>query len=342
LARDVFLETNYWELYPGREEVYLKDIRRVDKGVGVLLEFGSCIKGFSHFLFSLDDGQYERSCGSVLVRFHRSDGKPRCMTLRIKAVSEKGVESRVYNVKICHYPKEYYGSKGRTAPGYVIVQTSDVSVSRSRVEDWITQSPTEEERKYAWETWGRLTVDAETDYSAAKAVAKAIIDALEPHRGVPSDVMDRLSPFEQYRRAVAGKDKVWCGNIAAIFSYACNALGIPCRLINMGNVVSRGDGGYWVLLAEGHLTTEIFSENLGQWIWIDPTMRILGAYMSGNLVNLAEFHYFLNDHRWRRSLEIIRYNPATRSEMRVSLSESIPKGIANYFKKDQCFKYIKV
>jgi len=71
------------------------------------------------------------------------------------------------------------------------------------------------------------------EYEDAREIAKAIIADLEEHRGIPSDEMKGLRPFQQYERALSGRDHVWCGNIAAIFSQACNSLGIPCRRIAM-------------------------------------------------------------------------------------------------------------
>ena len=126
------------------------------------------------------------------------------------------------------------------------------------------------------------------------------MDDLETHRGVPSDAMGKLSPFDQYRRVMAGKDRLWCGNIATIFTQASNALHIPARRHRHGNRVGPpappGKEGPVLLLAEGHGTTEIFSDRLDGWVWIDLTFGILAAYLGEEgPLTMAELYVCLNE-----------------------------------------------
>jgi len=340
----VQLKTNYWELYPRREDITLRSLERLTEGIGVRLGLDTSMKAFSHFLYATNDGPIQKSAdGQIVIRFEdRHTPEAQSTTTTIRAVSKTGACSKPYTISVNYYPKELYEASGQTAPGWVIIQNTDIFLSSSRVENWILQHPTAKERAYAQDKWGSLTADAESDYKGARALAKSIIDDLEPHRGIPSDRMGKLSPFEQYERAMAGMDHLWCGNIAAIFSYACNALGIPCRQIGMNYPWPPDPGeGYRVLLAEGHGTTEIFSEQFNHWIWMDPTFYVLGAYLrEEGPINMAELYQFLNDPNRAEGLRIVEYDPTTKMENTLPVMESKKKkSLFNYFKRDQQFRY---
>ncbi len=338
------LKTNYWKLYPRREDVTLGSLERLTEGAGVRLRLDTSMKTLSHFLYATNDSPFQKSAdGQIIIRFEdRHTPEAQYTTTKIKAVSKTGTCSKQYTIGINYYPKELYEASGHTAPGWVIVQNTDIFLSLSRVEDWILQYPTAKEKAYAQDKWGPLIAGAESDYEGARTLAKSIINDLEPHRGIPSDEMGKLSPFEQYERVMTGKDHLWCGNLAAIFSYACNALEIPCRQIGMSYPWPPDpEEGYRVLLAEGHGTTEIFSEQLNQWIWMDLTFYILGAYLrEEGPINMAELYHFLNDPNWAKSLRIVEYDPTTKMENTVSVMESKKKkSLFNYFKRDQQFRY---
>jgi hypothetical protein len=338
------LKTNYWELYPRREDITLRSLERLTEGVGVQIRLDTGMKAFSHFLYTINDGSLHKSAdGQIVILFEdRHTPEAQSTTTTIKAVSKTGACSKSYTISINYYPKELYEASGQTAPGWVIVQNTDIFLSSSHVEDWILQHPTAKERAYAQNKWGSLIADAKSDYEGARALAKSIINDLEPHRGIPSDEMGKLSPFKQYERVMTGKDRLWCGNIAAIFSYACNALGIPCRRIGMNYPwPPNPEKGYRVLLAEGHGATEIFSEQQNQWIWIDLTFYILGAYLrEEGPINMAELYQYLNDPNRGKGLLIVEYDPTTKMENTIPVMESKKKkSLFNYFKRDQQFRY---
>lgn len=341
-------ESNYWDLYPRLADVSLEGFDPLPEGVGVQLTLHSTMPDFSHFLYATNDAPYRQSTGQEIVIRFRDDHKPETQQTRtmIKAVGANGVESSAYRIDINFYPRELYASGGQTSSGWVIVQESDLALTSNRVEDFILQFPTSEDIDYARETWGHLVRDGRSDYGNACALARAVMDALEPHRGIPSDEMARLSPFDQYRRVVAGRDRLWCGNIAAIYSYACNALDIPARQIGMhwdSDSQPPEGADYTLRLAEGHGTTEVFDEDRNQWIWVDLTFYALGVYLGEEgPINMAELYRFLNDPVRARSLRLVRYDPETRSDVREVLLESPKRGaFLNYFKRDQRFYYAR-
>ena len=345
------LEMNIWELYPRREEITLQSVERLSEGVGVRLRLNTCIKEFSHFLYTIDNMPPKRSSdGQIIVRFE-DPHKPveQHAIIYVKAVSKTGISSKPHVINIHYYSREFWRQSGLTHPAQLIVESMDTFLSSSRVEDWTTQYITREERSYAQKKWGSLIVNAKSDYEAVKALAKSLIDDLEQFRGIPSDEMGKLSPFEQYERVMAGKDHVWCGNLSAIFSHACNALGIPCRCIEMIYPwrqlpwpINKPDPeeGYQLLLADGHGTTEIFSESYNEWIWIDLSFHILGAYLGEvGPLNLFEFYFFLNNPNRADALRVVEYDPTIKTERLISVTEFQKKRSLSVFKRDQQFQY---
>jgi hypothetical protein len=348
IQRTVDLQTNCWELYPRREDVALVSMERLRDGFGVELKVQTSRRDFSHFLVSVNGAKAQRSAdGRIPIRFEdKHSPAVQTTTTSIKAVAASGAESKPYAICINFYPKELYASGGLTAPGYIIIQQTDLALTTSRVEDWILHRPTPGEVEFARKTWGHLLSAGRSDYENACALAKSIMDDLEAHRGIPSDEMGKLTPLDQYRRVMAGKDRLWCGNIAQIFSYACNALGIPCRMIGMnraGPAQPEGKGGPVLLWAEGHGTTEIYSEKLNGWAWMDLTFHILGAYLKEEgPITMAELYAYLNDPNRAASLRLNVYDPKTRTAKIAPLPESGQKdGLFNYFKRDQQFHYVR-
>jgi hypothetical protein len=340
----IYLQSNYWELYPRREEISLQAIQQVSEGLAVRLSLKSSLRDLSHYIVSQNEEDAQESPdGEIMVRFlGLGDAKPQLITTEIQAVSASGEKTKSHRVVISYHPKEFYAASGQTSQSWVTIQYTDLALERSTVEDWILDTPSEADRAYAEEHWGKLIKAYESDYEQAQALAKTIMTDLQPHGGVPSDSMRAALPFEQYKRAISGKDKVWCGNHAAIFFWACNSLGIPARRIGMNHPYGT-DGDHTLQIAEGHSTTEIFSKTLNRWVWIDLTFNVLGVCLEDqDPINMAELYQFLNDGSRIKALTVVEFDPVTKQETRVPLAESSKKlALFHYYKRDQQFRYTR-
>jgi hypothetical protein len=340
----VELHSNEPELYPRLEDAAIRSMERLPSGVGLRLEFVSDTRNFSHFLHSMNKGAFERMEGGILLLEFKDNHSPdiQYATTVIRSVSATGAVSRDYRIDVNYYPRELYAKAGQTAPGYVIVKKSDIPIVSSRVSDWIVNRPSDEEIAFAVATFGKRIEGGIGSLEKARRLARAIMDDLNVHRGVPSDKM-RTAAFEQYRRAMAGSDFVWCGNLADIFVHACVCFGIPARTISMMRSWSRGEA-YDVLMAEGHATTEIFEEVLNRWVWIDLTFLMTGMELEGyGPIHMAELHRCLNDPDKITQLTATEYDPAKRVEHRVKVTlSSHLNDLQNFFKKDQAFTYRRI
>ena len=147
LAKTVELHSNESELYPQREDVAIESLERLALGVGINLQLRSDMKDFRYYLYSINGTQNQKSESGVLAITFEDSHKPESQkaALRIHAVSAAEKTSKDYELIIGYFPKELYEKSGQTAPGYVIVQKSDIPFVSSRVEDWIVDRPDEKE-----------------------------------------------------------------------------------------------------------------------------------------------------------------------------------------------------
>jgi len=326
------LKNQYGNFYQGREALTIKSIEELaSEGIRIKLILQSHLKEFSHFLISTNGSEFQKSFdGSIVVDFKIDDSSAQTTSIIVKMISSNGRISESYTLDLICNVSKYWASKGATGyPNWITIKTYpflDFTPSCT-VENWIYKIPTSRERRFAEQKWGDLIKDTDSNYEKAKLLAKALMDDLKPHIGVPSDAM-KVPPFEQYERMISGKDKGFCTNLANIYIHACNSLGIPARRIHLEKVHSRSDK-FSVRMGGMHSTTEIFDEKLNQWIWIDQTYNVLGAYLGQEgPLNMAEFSLFLNQDERRKRLRVLYYSYKDKSERLLSLDEC-PKRFAS-------------
>ena len=186
------------------------------------------------------------------------------------------------------YPAQLYEQKGRKSEGsYIIVHRATVPTHKPA---YVYRAPTfpAEDQAFARLTWGGLKTVPMTDVALAQAIEEDIMLKLESHRGIPSDVMNVSSPRVQYDRALSGRDRVWCGDLAVIFQYACVSLGLDVRIIHTGADPVPLARRVKFFQLENHATLEVYSRETGTWVWIDPTGYVLAATVDGAPLTLLQ------------------------------------------------------
>lgn len=344
----VWLETNLGELYPSPAEVCLSTYRQTKETPGVVLELQTDLEGFSHFRYALRRDSLPREPdrvsenGSIPVTFDPGNPRPQRVEAVIHAVSRSGRRSRPFSIELGYYPREHYAAAGQRTRNWVVVHATDLVRCGTSVEDWIVERPSPSERAYARKRWARLVKPLATDYDKARAIARDLIRALRPHEGIPSDAMKNASPLEQLARAESGRDRVWCGNYADIFSAACNALDIPVRKIDMQHVWST-EGKTVLEIGEAHRTTEVFDRELDRWIWMDLTFGHWGARLGdGELLHMADLVRALHDERQLERLQIVEFDDERGVEELVPIVESRRgKDLFRFFRTDQRYQYVR-
>ena len=336
------LKNHYGNFYQGRKELTIKSIEELASDeIRIKLTLQSHLREFSHFLISTNGSELRKSLdGSIVADFTIGDSSAQTTNIIAKMISKDGRISGPYTIDLICNTSQYWASKGAMGyPNWITVKTYPFLdfTPCCTVENWIYKTPTGEEKRFAEEKWGNLINNAGSNYEKAKLLAKTLMDDLKPHVGVPSDSM-KVPPFEQYERMISGKDKGFCTNFANIFVHACNSLGIPARRIHLEKVHSRSDK-FSVRMGGMHSTTEVFDDQLNQWIWIDHTYNVLGAYLGEEgPLNMAEFSLFLNQDERRKRLRVLFYNYKDKSEKLLALDEC-PKKFASLDGWDTEFHY---
>ena len=305
------------DLYHGVEPVCYRSIDELPgPPFGLRFVFASNLPDLSHVEIAAGEGDFVRSeDGAAVVRFEDTD-QQQTRTLRVKAVRTDGSESQTYTVRMGLKPK-----KGFTS-GRVVLENSRIRLTINPLmhpaavpmDDWKFPLPTDEERAFATEKWGGVVEGVAGDWERAKALARPIIDDLWPSRGSPSDRMGGLAPFEQYELMVAREERGFCTTFAAIFECACKSFGILARRVSMVDC-STASARLFVQNTSNHVTTEIFDRGTNQWILMDLTYQMLGAFLGAEgPLTTAEFHWFINQPRRRERLALLLYDPASGAE----------------------------
>jgi transglutaminase-like putative cysteine protease len=345
-VESVWLQSNLRELYPSRADICLSNYEQLSDEPGVVLVLRSDVENFSHFRYSLRRDSLSREApldsrsGEITVRFDRASVRPQRISVAIQAVSKSGRKTPPLSIELGYYPSEHYAAAGQHTRSWLVVHASDIERCGSSVEDWIVERPSADDRAYARRRWGRLVSPLPTDYEKARAIARELVESLRSHEGIPSDQMRYAPAFEQLARAEAGRDRVWCGNYADIFSAACNALDIPARKIDMQYVWSS-EGKTNFEVAEGHRTTEVFDRDLNRWVWMDLTFGYWGARMDGDdPLDMADLVEALNDERRLERLRLFEYDDKRGIERIVPVAESARgKDLFRFFREDQRYQY---
>lgn len=342
--------SNYDMLYPGDAALRIGSFAPLRNSRGLVLRV-------------VDNQGYPlpvEFCGGGSEKRRSEDG---CITLDFEAPETAGAlsgepwELRLrpaaggawQRITLVFYSTEHYRKSGRIEHGHdrLHIRYTELEHAGAAVDDWILSEADAEEQAYARRQWSGCMETGANDYEKARSLAQALISEVEPHRGTPSDAMDNLRPFAMHRRLLAGQDKAWCANLAAIYARAGTALDLPVRCIIMRNQLlpppAQGEKGLEVLLAGGHTVNEVFCEDTGQWVWFDLSLRVLGAYLGEEgPLNFWEAHHFLNAPARRPRMRFDVFDPAAGKSRRLSLDESgLEATLLNCLKKEQRILYLR-
>jgi len=342
----VTLKDSYWENYGGDEKLSIKSItedKDVKGRVKVLVQHN--VNNFLHFLISNNGDEFKENLDGVIsADFDLSDSKEEIVEFEIKVISSNDKTSPLYKIKLLSNSNKYWSSRGAMGyPNWITVKTEPYInfASKYRVKDWVYIQPTKEEIEFANFKWGSLIDENKSNYENAKEIAKSVLNDLSSQIGTPSDSM-KVRPFVQYERMIERKDKGFCSNFAHIFIHACNSLGIPARRIHLQKIHSKTKDLNKISVRMGgmHSTVEIFDDSLDQWILMDYYSNSLGFYLGEEgPLNVIEFSLFLNETARRKNLRIHYYNPKTKEEKMIPISENPRTTYGSFNGKDTEFHY---
>ncbi len=340
----------YWELYPTADTLSIERIERLPRGVGLRFTLAGTEFPVSKLEVAAEgDAEVATEGRAFTVRFTQEVSLvAQTQRVDLHGFTADGKKSPAYFLNLQYNSNAQDAAAGRTMFSRIGVRDTNLQLAYSFIDDWIVDDPTPADRDYASERWGKLLVPSATPYQQARAITRRLIEEFEPRRGTPSDAMDGLHPFRQHERLLAEQDRCWCANMVEIMSLALNALGIPCRLVRMRHTYYNAEPDqpgkdFELMLAGGHTIAEVYDQTLGQWIFIDPTLRRLGIRdAAGELLNFFELHLQVNQPYRAAGLTLDAYDPTTQTEFVETFAESaIHDNVAHFARREQRFYYFK-
>lgn len=224
---------------------------------------------------------------------YNSSGNPKLKLLEGKheyAIKKINDDHVSFKLGLNYVTEKTYQAVGKKRVSDVELLYSSLTLGDTQIKSkdfWKQASPLTTEReitdvKSSLKQIGVLS--GESDISNIKKIANFILGELQSKQGTPGDVMDTLSPLKKMDYALKNKSKVWCGDLAEIFSLYANTAGITTRL-----VCTEGDANG--IPKSGHSFNECYIPELNQWVFVDLTSGIvLVENKHGNYLNAIDFY----------------------------------------------------
>lgn len=349
--RFLYLTSEYRYFYPSPYDISYSKMERVETPTeyGMKLTLENSIDMFTHYeIRNVLSKNIEKQTNNDLTFVFPKDAHTILSTkiyVRAVGVYEKSEEK---SIMVNFYPQAIYQANGYTASGYIIVKNSEIpyhpyTVSSSWNSNYFSIQPSDSDKQFAQQEWGRILTGL-AGIDEIQKLCEQIVTTLDvSRRGTPSDEMNALSPFEQYRWAVARKSHVWCGNIAKIFCYACACFNIPVRFIEMGNWVDWTQAPF-LLNNEGHSTTEVFDDVQKKWVLMDLTFDMLSIYYKENWnktpLTVIELQYLLQSKEAIDKIYLKEFDENKNRVVDIPLKKSKNYDLYfNFYKIDQKMQY---
>jgi hypothetical protein len=184
-----------------------------------------------------------------------------------------------------------YQKSGRTRASVIELCYASVSISNTHlpsISEWQQVSPytTEQEIELAKLVLKDSLHVLPTDSSiqVIQKISRYILKYAGANKGIPSNMMDSLSPSKQFEYAKHKQSAVWCGNFADMFSFYAYCAGITTRLVCLEGKI--GD-----VSKAGHSFNEAYIKELKQWVFVDLTSNSVFVQSPSNqYLNSIDFY----------------------------------------------------
>jgi hypothetical protein len=328
----------YATVYPAANNLFYTDVLVVDSAdvdsLSIKIILKNTYKDFATYTFMLDGINVGSKFSDAFVfRFLRKAKENIYNTLQV------GVNKATYKMKVSFDPKQFYANNGRTESenGFFIHET-DITFQEIPSAKFIRYQLSDQQKIEARKEFGIALENCKSDKEKVISITTFLLDQLATKRGVPSDAMNDISPLEQYKKAKSEKDKVWCGNLANIFLYACATYDIPARLICLGNTYKEGVDPL-IYHADHHSIAEVYYDEC--WHLVDMSFYILDAKSKeGRILNFVDFWHLMNIPLERKGIVISMYDVNEKKIKEITVDKA-PKydRLLTYYKQNQKFSF---
>lgn len=336
---------SYMQVYPKPDELFYSRIERYfdpadSNNIGVDILFHNTFIEPGPLLYKIGEEKLQALENSrVRILFKRNVKEVVTKELRIMPV--KSVNNKEYFLNISYDPRVIYEASGKmeNIDDAFIVHQTNIFYVPCPADSFYEYFPTPEEKEKVYKELGSFKLTG-TKTEQSQKIAIFLLDKLSDHKGIPSDSMEKSNPFQKYKRAICGTDKVWCSNIAEIFTYFCSCYDIPARNIGLGFSFDNKSNPL-LLNSEGHTNTEVYDNKTKKWTLIDLTFNMIGVeYKKDVVLNTLDFYYLLNNPELNNSLYMKYYDEKKKTIRTIRVKDSpVYNSLLNYYKLNTKFFY---
>ena len=333
---------NYKTVYPMRNQIFYTNIHQIREpnidSVHFKLTLFSLNKKLIENLLVTNNKKNSKVKNDLYFSFKKNQKEYQYLTLKLNSGENEFEIKASFDSKIADLKNNRIVDDND-----FIIHHTDIPYLQIKPNQFLKFFPTSKEKAYILDFFSkRIDTNASKEEKLAK-IKLELFKFFEPRRGTPSNLMDNLSVFEQFKRLEKNKDKAWCGNIANIFCFVSTCYGYKSRIIGLGNTFKK-EGEVTFYHSDSHTISEVYNDEKEKWELVDITGSLSKATFNGNTLNFIDFIHLINNKKFQRGVTIFEFEPKLKKVFNHPITESQKwDKIRAFYKGTQkfCFPYLE-
>lgn len=331
---------NYKTVYPMKNQIFYTNIHQcrgsnIDS-VYFKLTLFSLNKKLIENLLVVDNKKIRKVKNELYFSFKNNQKEYQYLTLKLNSGENKFEIKASFDSKIADLKNNRIVSDDD-----FIIHHTDIPYLQIKPNQFLKFFPTSKEKAYILDFFSKQIKNIVSKEEKLAKIKLELFKFFETRRGTPSNLMDNLSVFEQFKRLQKNKDKAWCGNIANVFCFVSACYGYKSRIIGLGNTFKK-EGEVTFYHSDHHTISEVYNDATEKWEIVDITGSLSKATFNGKTLNFIDFIHLINNEKLQRGVTIFEFEPKLKKVFNNPIIESQKwYKIRAFYKGTQkfCFPY---
>ena len=333
---------NYKTVYPMRNKIFYTNIKQIRESnidsVHFKLALFSLNKKLVENLLVLNNKKIKKVKNDLYFSFKKNQKEYQYLTLKLNSGENEFEVKTSFDSRIADLKNNRIVSDDD-----FIIHHTDIPYLQIKPNQFLKFFPTFEEKAYILDFFSKQIDDTASKEENLAKIKLELFKFFDTRRGTPSNLMDNLSVFEQFKRLEKNKDKAWCGNIANVFCFVTACYGYKTRIIGLGNTFKK-EGEVTFYHSDHHTISEVYNDETEKWEVVDITGSLSKATFNGNTLNFIDFIHLINNKKLQRDVTIFEFEPKLKKVLKNPIIESKKwDKIRAFYKGTQkfCFPYLE-
>ena len=331
---------NYQTVYPNKNRIFYTNIDQIRESdidsAHFKMTLFSLKKKLIENLLVISNQKIKKVKNELYFSFKKNQKTYQYLTLKLKSHDNE------FEIKVSFDSKIADLKYNRVVnDNDFIIHNTDIYYLQIKPNQFLKPFPTNQEKEYILDYFSKqIDIDVSKEEKLAK-IKLELFKFFDSRRGTPSNLMDKLSIFEQFKRLEKNKDKAWCGNISDIFCFISACYGIKSRIIGLGDTFKK-TGEITFYHSDHHTLTEVYNDDTEKWEVVDITGYFSKATYKENTLNFIDFIHLINNKKNQRDVNIFEFEPKSKKLVEIPIIESRKwNNIKAFYKETQnfCFPY---